>query len=135
MKICFFVVKFWMVYLRWTNEKLCQIDLSLVMSHSYGESLLIQMVGPGATGGQQLSAHSSVVFVVSQSGKQLSARSQCSKSLHDEMKSHTGCIWLNNRIFSIHDIFGKRVTTKNKQPYSIVPGPSMAVRPSEEQPL
>ena len=40
-----------MVYQRWTNEKLCQIDLSLVMSHSYGESLLIQMVGPGATGG------------------------------------------------------------------------------------
>ena len=59
----------------------------------------------------------------------------CSKPLHDEMKSHTGCIWLIDRIFSIHDIFWKNVTTQNKQPYSIVPGPSMAVRPSEEQPL
>ena len=37
--------------------------------------------------------------------------------------------------FSIHDIFWKNVTTQNKQPYSIVPGPSMAGRPSVEQPL
>ena len=29
----------------------------------------------------------------------------CSKPLHDEMKSHTGCIWLIKRIFSIHDVF------------------------------
>ena len=59
----------------------------------------------------------------------------CSKPLHDEMKSHTGCIWLINGIFSIHDLFWKNVTTQNKQPNSIVPGPSMAGRPSVEQPL
>ena len=36
----------------------------------------------------------------------------CSKPLQDEMKSHTGCIWLIDRIFSIFAIFWKNVTPK-----------------------
>ena len=38
-------------------------------------------------------------------------------------------------VFLFMSIKEENVTTKNKLPYSIVPGPSMAVRPSEEQPL
>ena len=53
------------------------------------------------------------------------------KPLHVEMKSHTGCIWLINRMFSINYIFWKNITKKIKQPYCLVPGPSMAVRPAE----
>ena len=32
------------------------------------------------------------------------------QSMHDRMKSHTSCIWLINRILSIHAIFWKNVT-------------------------
>ena len=33
-------------------------------------------------------------------------------SMHERMKSHTSCIWLTNRILSIHAIFWKNVTPK-----------------------
>ena len=46
-----------------------------------------------------------------------------------------------NRIFAINRIFfilaysEKKKIQKNRQPYSLMPGPSMAVRPPQEQPL
>ena len=47
------ILEFWLIPPPGTNEKLCQIDLSLVMSHSCGECLLIQKVyhQEGAKGG------------------------------------------------------------------------------------
>ena len=40
-----------------------------------------------------------------------------------------------NRIFFISSYSEKNKIQKNRQPYSLMPGPSMAVRPPQEQPL
>ena len=40
-----------------------------------------------------------------------------------------------NRIFFILSYSEKKENTKNRQSYSLMPGPSMAVRPPQEQPL
>ena len=40
-----------------------------------------------------------------------------------------------NRIFFILSYSEKKKIQKNRQPYSLMPGPSMAVRPPQEQPL